>query len=186
MGLTPLEGLMMASRSGSIDPGAIVAALRFGATADDVERDLDRASGLLAVGGSADLRDVLERARGGDDRARLAVAMFVDRAAAEIAAAATRVRRVDALVFTGGIGEGAAGVRRRIVGRLGALEPGPRVLVVRAREDLVIADAALRLVTPSGRGRSGGPATRSGRSGASRRTPRPGPGARGSASTGSS
>jgi acetate kinase len=153
MGLTPLEGLMMTTRSGSIDPGAILAALRRGLSIEEAEAALDRSSGLLAVGGSADVRDVVARARGGDGGARLALAMFVDRAAAEIAGAATRLRRVDALVFTGGIGEHAAALRRRIVGRArvsnGAAAARPPVLVVAAREDLVIARAALR-VSPRG------------------------------------
>ncbi|HEX5451170.1 MAG TPA: acetate/propionate family kinase [Candidatus Limnocylindrales bacterium] len=149
MGLTPLEGLMMASRSGSIDPGALVLALRHGLDPTTLEAALDRASGLLAVGGSGDLRVVEERARGGDPRARLAIDMFVDRAAAGIAAAATRLHRLDALVFTGGIGEHSGRVRSSIVRRLAAVRgrggEGPRVLVVEAREDLVIARAAFRL-----------------------------------------
>jgi acetate kinase len=148
MGLTPLEGLMMATRSGSIDPGAIVAALRHGSTAASVEAALDRKSGLRAIGGSGDLRVLERQAREGDARARLAIEMFVDRAAAEIAAAATRLRRIDAIVFTGGIGEHARSIRGSIVRRLAALHVGsaaPRTLVVEAREDLVIARAALRL-----------------------------------------
>jgi acetate kinase len=152
MGLTPLEGLMMATRSGSIDPGALVLALRRGLAADELEAVLDHDSGLRAVGGSGDLRVVEKAARDGDARARLAIAMFVDRAAAEIAAAATRLRRIDALVFTGGIGEHATRVRTTIVDRLAALRfgtPAPPVLVVEAREDLVIARAAFRL---AGRG----------------------------------
>ena len=156
MGLTPLEGLMMATRSGSIDPGAIVAALRRGASADEIERTLDGGSGLLAIGGSGDLRQVEARSRRGDAGARLAIDMFVDRAAAEIAAAATRLRRLDAIVFTGGIGEHANGVRRAIVRRLGASgvsRGSPRLLVGAARADLVSAAAALRLVaTRAGRG----------------------------------
>ncbi|HEU4673707.1 MAG TPA: acetate/propionate family kinase [Candidatus Limnocylindrales bacterium] len=147
MGLTPLEGLMMTTRSGSIDPGAILLALRRGLSPDEAEAALDRESGLLAIAGSADVRALEADAREGDERARLALAMFVDRAAAEVAAAATRLRRLDAIVFTGGIGEHAVSVRRAVAGRVRRLMPGspPRVLVIRAREDLVIADAALRL-----------------------------------------
>jgi acetate kinase len=146
MGLTPLEGLMMTTRSGSIDPGAIVLALRRGLSAEEVEAALDHESGLRGVAGSGDLREVQARARAGDARARLAIEMFVDRAAAEVAAAATRLRRVDALVFTGGIGEHSIPVRGSIVRRLAALRAGgplAPVLVVEAREDLVIARAAL-------------------------------------------
>ena len=97
---------------------------------------------------------VLERARDGDARARLAVAMFVDRAAAEIAAAATRLRRLDAIVFTGGIGEHAPSVRRAIVARVGGSAGSaarPAVLVVEAREDLVIGEAALRVAARADR-----------------------------------
>lgn len=164
MGMTPLEGLMMGTRSGSIDPGVVALALRRGLDADAVERALDRESGLLAVGGDADMRRVLERSRVGDRDARLAVAMFVDRAAAAIAAAATRLRRVDVLVFTGGIGEHAPAVRTAIVRRVAAGHGdvrGPRVLVVEAREDVVIAEAALRLVSrPRGSARAASPEIR--------------------------
>jgi acetate kinase len=149
MGLTPLEGLMMTTRSGSIDPGAILLALGRGMSADAVHATLDRESGLLAVGGSDDLREVRAAARRGDARAALALSMFVDRAAAEVAAAATRLRRIDAIVFSGGIGEHARSVRTRIVKRLESLRggaPAPPILVVAAREDLVIARAAFRLV----------------------------------------
>jgi acetate kinase len=166
MGYTPLEGLMMATRSGSIDPGAILAAASApGRSLDDVEADLRDRSGLLAIGGSADLRLVLDRAGAGDAEARLAVEMYVDRAAAAIGAAMTRLPSVDALVFTAGIGEHAAGVRRAIVRRLGSLgvapitarasrgdavlsTPGavPAILRIEAREDLVIARAVERVV----------------------------------------
>jgi len=153
MGLTPMEGLMMTTRSGSIDPGAMLLALRHGTSAAALEATLDGRSGLAAVAGSGDMRTVLAHARDRDERARLAVAMFVDRAAAELAAAATRLRRVDALVFTGGIGEHAAAVRNAIVRRLDPLRGTGRleVLVVEAREDLVIAAAALRVAASASR-----------------------------------
>lgn len=163
MGYTPLEGLMMATRSGSIDPGIVTALLRDGRRSlAEVDDDLLHRSGLLGVGGSADMRTLLARATGGDGDARLAIAMFVDRAAAGIAAAATRLAALDAVVFTGGIGEGASGVRAAIVRRLSVagLAPidararggdrilsapaaRPAVLRVEAREDLIIARAVL-------------------------------------------
>ena len=88
MGYTPLEGLMMATRAGSIDPGAVLAAVRSrGGDVDEVEADLRDRSGLLAVGGSADMRALVERAATGDRGARLAIEMYVDRAAAAIGAA---------------------------------------------------------------------------------------------------
>jgi acetate kinase len=165
MGLTPMEGLMMSTRSGSIDPGAILRALRGGASADEVEDDLDHRSGLLGVSGrTGDVRELLAAADGGDAAAALALEMFARRAAAGIAAAATALPELDAVVFTGGIGEHAVPVRARIVERLGVLgigplpdgwgdgdaihrpSAGPAVLTVHAREDLVIAEAAASLV----------------------------------------
>lgn len=161
MGLTPLEGLMMATRSGSIDPGAILRVLRAGHPLDAVADDLERRSGLLGVSGrSSDMRELLRAEGEGDQRASLAVDLFVRRAAAGIAAAATSLPALDALVFTGGIGEHATGVRARIVERLaimgpsmrvtgpepegdGVIAPGPpAVLRIHAREDVVIANAA--------------------------------------------
>jgi len=160
MGMTPLEGLMMGTRAGSIDPGIVLRMVRSGRSAESVEADLDRRSGLLGVAGTADVRELLERESDGDGRAALALELFVRRAAAGIAAATTTLDVLDALVFTGGIGEHAAPVRDRIVERLhlsgGArreasfaadrvvrYEGGPTVLVIAAREDLVIADAVV-------------------------------------------
>jgi acetate kinase len=164
MGMTPLEGLMMGTRSGSVDPGILVRLLRAGVPPDDLEDGLDHRSGLLGVAGTADMRELLERESGGEEAAALAIELFVRRAAEGIAAAATASPRLDALVFTGGIGEHAGPVRRRIVARLGALGFGasladadddavltagdsrPAVLRVAAREDLVIAEATRALV----------------------------------------
>jgi acetate kinase len=163
MGLTPLEGLMMATRSGSIDPGAIIRVLRAGRSVDDVADDLEQRSGLLGVSGrSGDMRELLEAEADGDGRSGLAIEMFVRRAAAGIAVAATALPAVDAIVFTGGIGENAAPVRERIVRRLTVLGVGaaeaerdgdavlaagpPAVLRVHAREDLVIAHAVADLL----------------------------------------
>jgi acetate kinase len=156
MGMTPLEGLMMGTRAGSIDPGIVTRLIRAGRSADDVEADLDRRSGLTAIGGTADMAELLRREAGGDARAELALEMFVRHAAAAIAAAATTLPALDAIAFTGGIGEHAAAIRDRIVTRLrvagGAAaerevdgdavrshQTGPAVLRIRAREDLVIA-----------------------------------------------
>jgi acetate kinase len=164
MGMTPLEGLMMGTRAGSIDPGIVFRLLRDGLGAEEVEEGLVERSGLLGVAGSQDVRELLAREGDGDAAASLALAMFVRRAAAAIAAAATALPHLDALVFTAGIGENAAAVRTRICERLGSLgvplpgEPGgsgdavltrlperPAVLRVHAREDLVIAEAAAGL-----------------------------------------
>ena len=157
MGMTPLEGVVMGTRSGSVDPGVIIAASREHAMdADGLERVLDRESGLLGLSGStSSMRDLLERASE-DDRAALAIEVFVRSVAAGVGAAATALPRLDALVFTGGIGENAGSVRRRICGRLAVLGVGlpdaidPKddgviargaasVLRVTAREDVIVA-----------------------------------------------
>jgi acetate kinase len=166
MGLTPLEGLMMGTRSGSIDPGIVFYLRRHGWLSDDeLSEQLEHESGLAGVSGrTSDVRELLAAEASGDARAILALAIFVRRAAECIAAAATSLPRLDAIVFTGGIGENAAGLRRRIVARLASVgvapiaelpvredgpisEPGavPAVLRIEAREDLVVARAAARL-----------------------------------------
>jgi acetate kinase len=169
MGYTPLEGLMMGTRAGSLDPGMLLHLLRTGRMdVDDLEDTLQHRSGLLGVSGrSADVRELEAAADAGDVRARLALEMFVDRAAAGIAAAAVALPRLDGLVFTGGIGENAGRVRAAIVERLavlgfgpvtseetgedgilsiGGARPDPAVLRVEAREDLVIARQAAALL----------------------------------------
>ena len=174
MGMTPLEGLMMGTRAGSIDPGILIALLREErVTLERLSEALDHESGLLAVSGTtSDMRRLQADAAAGDERARLAIEMFVARAAAAVGAAATSLPRLDALVFTGGIGEHAAGVRSGIVGRLEALgippvgaDPvaedgalgsagaGPQVLRVEAREDRVIAAEAEDVISSASKRR---------------------------------
>ncbi len=135
MGLTPLEGLMMGTRAGSIDPGIVLALLRDGRLAlDELADALDHGSGLLGVSGrTADMRELLGAEADGDERAAGAIELFVRRAAEGIAAMATALPRLDALVFTGGIGEHAAPVRERIVGRLGVLGLEPLAPAAGAR-----------------------------------------------------
>ncbi len=158
MGFTPLEGVMMARRSGSIDPGLLLYALRHLSTAE-VDRALNEQSGLQGVSGvSADMRAVLAAAADGQARAVLAREMFVYRVATCVGAMLAAVGGLDALVFTGGIGEHSAEIRRAVCGRLGYLgletrdvdadENGDRdvatpasaarVLVIAAREDLSV------------------------------------------------
>ena len=167
MGMTPLEGLMMGTRSGSIDPGILLAVLRDRRlTLENLSEVLDHGSGLLGVSGtSGDMRALQSSSAAGDPSATLAIAMFVERAAAGIAAAATALSRLDAVVFTAGIGEGAGPVRASIVDRLAVLgvapveadENGldrilsgggdsPAVLRIEAREDLVAARAAVAVL----------------------------------------
>jgi acetate kinase len=170
MGLTPLEGLMMGTRSGSIDPGIMFYLLRTGRlTVDELADRLDHGSGLVGVSGrTSDVRELLRLEAAGDAAAILALALFVRRAAEAIAAAATALPVVDGIVFTAGIGENAAVIRARIVRRLGVIGvapisaspvsedmvyaadwPGPRVLRIEAREDLVVARDAARLAEPA-------------------------------------
>lgn len=129
MGLTPLEGVPMATRSGSLDPGAIVYLLRAGlVTVDELERTLEHESGLAAFGGSGDIREA----------SPLALDVFAHRVAGAVASMAVACGGLDALVFTGGIGEHAVDVRDRIVERVRFLGDF-RVEVVASREELVIA-----------------------------------------------
>jgi acetate kinase len=167
MGLTPMEGLMMGTRSGSIDPGILLYMLRTRrAGRRELETALDHQSGLVGVFGRAAGMRELEKAAGeGNERARLAIDMFVSRAAAGIAAVATALPRLDGLVFTGGIGEHSASIRSAIVGRLAPLGIGPAaatavrndalisgpgspiaLLRVEAREDAVIARQTAELL----------------------------------------
>ena len=162
MGMTPLEGLMMGTRAGSIDPGIFLALLGDGrTTVTDLEEVLDHRSGLLGLSGrSADVRELLIGEAAGDERSALALELFVRRAAAGIAAAATCLPAIDAVVFTGGIGENSGRMRARIAASLAVLRISairdadvredavltdaattPAVLRVEAREDIVIAEA---------------------------------------------
>ena len=167
MGLTPLEGLMMGTRAGSIDPGILFYLLRTGRLdPDEMAEELDHKAGLLGVSGrTSDVRELLRLEAAGEEAATLALAIFARRAAECIAAAATSLPGLDAIVFTGGIGENAAGLRARIVQRLGSIglapirdeavaedavlsSPGssPPVLRIEAREDLIVAREVARVV----------------------------------------
>ncbi len=162
MGMTPLEGLMMGTRAGSIDPGILLALLRDRrATLAELEDVLDHRSGLLGLSGrSADVRELLVAEAAGDDAAKLALELFVRRAAAGIAAAATCLPAIDGVVFTGGIGENSGWMRARIAASLAVLgvatipdvdvhddevlsgpAGAPAVLRIQSREDIVVAEA---------------------------------------------
>jgi acetate kinase len=164
MGFTPLEGLMMATRSGTVDPGILLYLQRErGLTAEEIEEGLNRRSGLLGVSGiSADLREILQVAGAGDPRARLAYDLFLHRLRRELGGLIASLAGLDALVFTGGIGEHSPQVRAdaavsfadlwlaldpeknaAAVSGKGDAEisaPGARVrtLVIEAREDLSV------------------------------------------------
>jgi acetate kinase len=116
MGFTPLEGLMMATRSGSIDPSVILHVQeRHGLSPKKVETALNRESGLLGVSGvSADMRKVLAAAKEGHEQARLALAIYTRRVRQAVGALTVTMGGIDALVFTAGVGENASEVRQEI------------------------------------------------------------------------
>ena len=113
MGFTPLDGLVMATRSGAVDPGILLHVQRHhGLSAKDIEEALNHQSGLRGVSGlSGDMREVLAAARAGDERARLAVDVYTHRVRQAVGALTATLGGIDALVFTAGVGENAAAVR---------------------------------------------------------------------------
>jgi acetate kinase len=123
MGLTPLDGLVMGTRSGDVDPGLLgYLAGRTGMNVDELTRALNLDSGLKGLSGVGnDMRTIVAAAADGNERARLALEVFVHRLAKAIAGLVVGLGRLDALVFTGGIGENSAVVRSLVLGRLGFL-----------------------------------------------------------------
>jgi acetate kinase len=170
MGFTPLEGLVMGSRSGDLDPAILLHVMaKEELGAGELNALLNKHSGLLGVSGlSNDMRKLLEAEAAGNDRARLAVDMFCYRLRKYIASYIGALGGLDALVFTGGIGENAAAVRERSVAGLATMgvaidpaanaqargreadvaPPGPgcRVLVIPTNEELLIARDTYRIV----------------------------------------
>ena len=119
MGLTPLEGLLMGTRSGDIDPGLLLYLLRSQSmTAEDLDALLNHDSGLKGVGGQSDVRKLEQAASGGDADAEMALEMFAYRAAKYIGAYAAALEGVDAVAFTGGIGQHSSEIRARLCRRL--------------------------------------------------------------------
>ena len=137
MGFTPLEGLVMATRSGSVDPGLLLWVQRHGGvTAEAMEQALEHESGLAALSGrSGDMREVLAGIDAGEERCRLAFDVYIHRLAAAIAAMAAAMGGLDALVFTGGVGENSPRVRAAAAAAtafLGvALDPAPNEAATR-------------------------------------------------------
>ncbi len=122
MGFTPLEGLVMATRSGSVDPGLLLWLMEHeGLSAPELAEALEHRSGLLGLSGTADMRELLHRADAGDRPAQLALDVYLHRLRAEIAAMAAALGGLDALVFTGGVGQRSAVVRELAVAGLGFL-----------------------------------------------------------------
>jgi len=169
MGFTPLEGLMMGTRSGSIDPGILTYLMRQGhlqgQRIDDV---LNNESGLLGISGiSADMREILASAKQGQSRAKLALAIYVHRLQAGIGSMVAVLGGIDALIFTAGVGENSAEVREAACKQFGFLglkldaaanaqgtsdrdivtpDSEVRVLIIRAQEDWAIAKGCWRLL----------------------------------------
>lgn len=161
MGYTPLEGLMMGTRSGSVDPGVLIHLQREGMGADELDRVLNKESGLKGLSGvSSDLREIHSAIETGNERAKLAFDVFVHRLIREIGGMAAVLGGMDALVFTGGMGENDAVLRAAACEKLGfagvALDAaknravrgdgdistagaGVKVLVIQAREEWQIA-----------------------------------------------
>ena len=147
MGFTPLEGLVMGTRSGSVDAGLVLHLLRQGAAVSDVQRLLEEGSGLLGLSGvSSDLREVMAARDEGDHQAALAIDVFVHRIVTGVGAMVAALGGVDALVFTGGIGENAAEVRERVGSQLAFL--GAPVVVIKAQEEAAIARAVRAVLAP--------------------------------------
>jgi acetate kinase len=158
MGFTPLEGLVMATRSGSVDPGLLLWLLDDGGmSVQDVTDGLENRSGLLGLSGTADMRELLTRR---DEQARSALAVYVHHLRAAVASMAAAMDGLDVLAFTGGVGEQAAPVRAAAADGLGFLgvaldgannaqavadaeigapESTVRVVMVKAREDAEVA-----------------------------------------------
>lgn len=172
MGFTPLEGLMMGTRSGTVDPGILIHLVRHcGFTAEQLDRLLNKESGLRGVSGiSGDMREILAAMARGEARAQLAFDVFVHRLCAEIGAMLASLGGLDVLVFTAGIGENCPPVRAQagaafaflgvkldaaknaqspVDQDVAAPDSAVRVLVVRTQEELEIARESFRVMSIS-------------------------------------
>lgn len=172
MGFTPVEGLVMATRSGSVDPGLLLWLIEHeGVTPAELADGLEHQSGLVALAGTGDMREILTRAEAGDGDATTALDVYVHRLRAGVAAMAAAMNGLDVLVFTGGVGEHAAPVRVAAAAGLSFLgvaldersnaaatadadvgRPGAatHAVVVSAREDLEMARQVRALSAPAG------------------------------------
>jgi acetate kinase len=160
MGFTPLDGLVMATRSGSIDPGLVLwLEEHVRMPPAELASTLEHRSGLLGLTGTADMREILSAEADGDEAATLGIGVYLHRLRGSIAAMVAALGGLDILVFTGGVGENAPAIRERTAADLGYLgvaidatanaalrsdgevsAPGAlvRTLVITAREDLEI------------------------------------------------
>jgi acetate kinase len=179
MGFTPLDGLMMGTRSGSIDPGILIFLMSQGQmNAHDLDMVLNHQSGLQGISGvSSDMRDVIAGMEGGNERAKLAFDIYVHRVRAAIGSMAAAVGGMDAVVFTAGIGENSPQVRTAacrgleflgikldeernadpaLDADIAAPDSRVRVLVIRAEEDWAIAAECWKLAHATARSRAAG------------------------------
>ncbi|GAA1569607.1 MULTISPECIES: acetate kinase [Streptomyces] len=148
MGLTPLEGLVMGTRSGDVDPAVVFHLARVGGlSVDEIDSLLNKKSGLLGLCGDNDMREVLRRAGDGDESARLAFAAYVHRLKKYVGAYTAVLGRVDALVFTAGVGENAHQVREAVVDGLGelGLAVDPQANAVRSPKPRLVSPAGSRV-----------------------------------------
>ncbi|MFT4231900.1 MAG: acetate kinase [Leucobacter sp.] len=168
MGFTPLEGLVMGTRTGDIDPGALLHLLRAGYSVDELDRLLNQRSGLLGIAGSNDMRDVRAAAALGDEGARTALAVYAHRIRHYLGAYLLELGGADAVVFTAGVGENNAALRAEVCAglewfgiriddarneapgggarRIGSDDSRVEVLVVPTDEEAEIARQTLELV----------------------------------------
>ncbi len=168
MGVTPLEGLVMGTRCGDVDPALVLFLCRSGHSAEDVDKMLNKNSGLLGLAGigSGDMRDIIGAADGGNAAAKLALDVFIHRLQKYVGAYAAVLNGFDALIFTGGIGENSARIRSLVCERLTYLgieldaaknraneivisrnATGPKAMAVPTNEELMIARETARLLS---------------------------------------
>ncbi len=151
MGFTPLEGLMMGTRSGSVDPGILTYLIRQKQlTGDQLDDLLNQHSGLLGISGvSGDMREILDAVENGNDRAKLALDIYVHRLQSGIGAMIAVLGGIDALIFTAGVGEHSPDVRARTCDNLGyaglKLDPAKNAQS-RADQDISTADSQARVL----------------------------------------
>jgi acetate kinase len=149
MGFTPLEGLVMATRSGSVDPGLVIwLEEHAGMPPAELAATLEHRSGLLGLTGTADMQAILAAEATGDEDAALGIGVYLHRLRASIAAMAAALGDVDAIAFTGGVGENAPAIRERALAGLKFLGIADECrYVIGAREDLQIAHDVRALLT---------------------------------------
>ncbi len=155
MGFTPLEGIVMATRSGSVDPGMLLWLLeREEVPAPELAETLEHRSGLLGLCGTGDMRELLTRADSGDRQAQLALEVYLHSLRAGIAAMTAALGGLDALVFTAGVGERSAAVREQAtdgLGFLGVVIDNERNRAVTADCEISAADASAATVVLAAR-----------------------------------